>query len=126
MTKKITDLEGRLDAAMKRADKKKPAHTPGPWEVAGPMDDAGRIAVRAKSETAWYVAAVAPMAGGGPDTSEANARLIAAAPDLLRSAKALLLSLRSYCATHNPKSIGACCLNREDAAVAIAKAEGRA
>lgn len=93
----------------------KPTHTPGPWK----RDIYERGLVTAQFPDGRLKEVVANVG------SEEDALLIAAAPDLLKSTKALLLSLRSYCATHNPNSIGACCLNREDAAAAIAKAEGR-
>src|SRR4051812_14442312 len=53
-----------------------------------------------------------------------DASLIASAPDLLRSLRAVVNSLESYCAMHNSGSIGACCMNRKDARAVIMKAEG--
>ena len=62
------------------------AHTPGPWETS--VNDEGQ----------WDVCAE----GGGdmvadladcPESAEANARLIAAAPDLLAALKAVLATM---------------------------------
>ena len=58
-------------------------HTPGPWHIG---KDPAHI-------YAGYTKHVATVHGGDclpPDVSDANARLIAAAPDLLQSAKAFV------------------------------------
>lgn len=67
-------------------------HTPGPWEKSKKRDgtrvvlSSGRV-IRAKVH--------GPLTVGSPgyDEAEANARLIAAAPDLLEAAKAALRGL---------------------------------
>ena len=70
------------------------AHTPGPWTVTGPgpYDPESRVAltVEQDSPTRRQVALV----GNAPATmtreeAEANARLIAAAPDLLKALQTL-------------------------------------
>jgi len=68
------------------------SHTPGPWLLGGALDSPGMIPVpifdSAKSERC--IAQVYPWLGadGNPDTQHnANARLIAAAPDLLELAE---------------------------------------
>lgn len=55
------------------------AHTPGPWEV-GNLDRNGQRVVRGEIEvcTCWH-----HCVGSLEEQMEANARLIAAAPDLL-------------------------------------------
>ena len=94
-----------------------PAHTPGPWDVEPKgsrhfVDGADgltvayldRAGVRERSEI------------------EANARLIAAAPELLEALEAVLPDLEHYVATHGPgpdKRLAA-------ARAAIAKAKGGA
>lgn len=62
-------------------------HTPGPWEAT----EIGVIAPTITSHSNFYVAALID-----PDNAEdkANARLIAAEPDLLAACKAALPALR--------------------------------
>lgn len=55
-------------------------HTPGPWKVSGHM-------VRTECETSWPVAS---CCYGTAAQSDANARLIAAAPELLAACDAML------------------------------------
>jgi len=61
-------------------------HTPGPWFV----DPDDTLAIRAPDgdDEPWHVAEVIEYCGEG-DQTEANARLIAAAPDLLEALKEL-------------------------------------
>lgn len=62
-------------------------HTPGPW-TAEPTDNG--FAIRAKAYAEQFAPVrVYSMPGHGP-TSEANARLIAAAPELLAACKAAI------------------------------------
>ena len=60
-----------------------PAHTPGPWQCA-PISY-----MRSKHISHWAIAASEPVAVVYPHllASEANARLIAAGPDLLAAAR---------------------------------------
>ena len=82
-------------------------HTPGPWRV-GPVDDTRIVSVKHDEEIA--------IASGDYDSPEgwpimeANARLIAAAPDLLDA-------LQKLCATLNDNGYAT-----DHAAAAIAKA----
>ena len=65
----------------------KHTHTPGPW-IVGPVDDCTVTAVDASGER--HVVAEIDGDYNEPDlwpTMEANARLIAAAPDLLEASK---------------------------------------
>jgi hypothetical protein len=97
------------------------AHTPGPW-VVGPVDDTvvthlGRDGVR-------YEIAAIDGDYNSPDewpTMEANARLIAAAPDMLDALKALLFELDERFPYGWLRRLD--CLPK--ARAAIAKAEGR-
>jgi hypothetical protein len=65
-------------------------HTPGPWKAQPREGIEGQWEVVSTCETEWLIAAAAPHIDGDPD--EANARLIAAAPELLEA----LLGLRLY------------------------------
>jgi hypothetical protein len=57
-------------------------HTPGPWKVDGAMSPQGSLAVGHKD--GWHIATAINMGdGGGKDATIANARLIAASPDML-------------------------------------------
>lgn len=62
-------------------------HTPGPWT--SQYDDNGFFFVTAAGQPSPYVAAT----GGEGGVDAANARLIAAAPDLLRVVSNLLVAL---------------------------------
>ena len=94
------------------------AHTPGPWEVEGDQivtTDAGIpiCSTPLADEIAW----------GGPDLInevEANARLIAAAPDLLATVKLLIERACPHPDEMTPEEYAAL----ESARAAIAKAEG--
>ena len=56
-------------------------HTPGPWHVAGQGDDKGNLPIKACAIT---------IAGVNGQGTLADARLIAAAPDLLAACEAAL------------------------------------
>lgn len=92
----------------------KAQHTPGPWE-----NDGGTI----RSSCGVSVASVLNVAwplGRKPENPEANARIIAAAPELLEALIELLEDANNYAADgiyHSP-------LTRSKARVAIAKATG--
>lgn len=75
-------------------------HTPGPWKITDFTDpDNGEVRrsafvnCAAPGEYPWSIAS--PM-GQSDDNRVANARLIAAAPDLLEAAKIALDSLRAW------------------------------
>lgn len=72
-------------------------HTPGPWQVGMAFDNYGEteIAIEHMTPAGNLVVAVAL---GGLQGQDANARLIAAAPDLLG---ALQVMLRDYTAVHD-------------------------
>jgi len=60
-------------------------HTPGPWHIRGPAHTAGwGVCIAGASEI------VARIPGRASARKEANARLIAAAPDLLEAVQNLL------------------------------------
>lgn len=100
-------------------------HTPGPW-VASETDDFGDITISTEAGGLAIAAVVngAFMAMGGKEAEqEANARLIAAAPDLLQSLKSLLAFVRDH--SENGEVIPPYTIEHERAIAAIAKAEGR-
>lgn len=64
----------------------KAQYTPGPW-VSG--ISGGRQVLYVASETAWICGELRNQSDMPADEAEANARLIAAAPDLLKALEAL-------------------------------------
>ena len=100
-------------------------HTPGPWDVAATPDTPS---VRPMRITRFH--AVAPASGpvlavlpaGRRDVQDANARLIAAAPELLEALKDIALSPCACIPAEFGESAITC--NRCLARAAIAKAEG--
>ncbi len=91
------------------------AHTPGPWKCDLSDDHGGVYSIAGPDDE--YGAATLEL-------SEENARLIAAAPDLLTALKALVLEVELK---DNPSDEGASehCEQMDAARSAIAKAEGR-
>lgn len=72
--------------------KEKAGHTQGPWKVDGVWGNTGfRIATSASANENLHIAGVD---GRGYEQNEANARLIAAAPELLKAAKEMYRVLR--------------------------------
>ena len=101
----------------------RPAHTPGPWSVEGNRDDAtGELRI-VQDATAGEIAILYPEFGRG-DADEANARLIAATPEMLAALKrALGWVPHTYEDLQCEKCIATC--DRCAIQVAIGKAEGR-
>jgi hypothetical protein len=98
------------------------SHTPGPWHWdSDPVknDPTGRIRYRVcavgKTITQVYYSSFE----GGPTNAEADARLIAAAPELLEALKAMLEYANNGTAIHPGALVW------DDARAAIAKAEGK-
>jgi len=89
-------------------------HTPGPWVVYDDSNDGktNRIEIAARGKT------VARIYHSVPAEDLPNARLIAAAPDLLEALKDTLQLLEVYCEDFEEGT-------RKQARAAIAKAEGR-
>lgn len=63
-------------------------HTPGPWIISKSFDDPDDFAIRTKEDDQCL--AVVLESEGLSDEKEANARLIASSPKLLRSLEAIL------------------------------------
>ena len=98
-------------------------HTPGPWVARDVLGQASNIV----TNDALYVAQVYGHKNkGGPMT--ANARLIAAAPDLLAALRGLLVGCEFRSIAGNPPAWQAISMPRrgalDNARVAIAKATG--
>jgi predicted MarR family transcription regulator len=89
-------------------------HTPGPWVVYDDSNDGktNRIEIAAWGKT------VARIYHSVPAEDLPNARLIAAAPDLLEALKDTLQLLEVYCGDFEEAT-------RKQARAAIAKAEGQ-
>jgi hypothetical protein len=92
------------------------AHTPGPWSVVFVIDGAFQIARDVEGDE--IVIASRNEIPRLHDEFAANARLIAAAPDLLAALRDVLDGLDTYWAANNHETVAA-------AEAAIAKAEGR-
>lgn len=95
-------------------------HTPGPWC----LSDESPMIIEDKHKVIVGSASTYPHSGYFPSENEAkaNARLIAAAPDLLEALKSIA---EFWNRDHNEKAlIGACWHAVETAEAAIAKAEG--
>lgn len=86
-------------------------HTPGPWHVG--TKEAHHCVYDARG---WQIADASPL--GKSDDTKANARLIAAAPDLLSALEKTLSWLTSYPGEGALKAY-------EQAQAAIAKATGK-
>lgn len=102
--------------------KTKPMHTPGPWTVSEHADDA------AQGLPAYGILHLAGQYGQVEiiptrTLAESDARLIAAAPDLLEAAKAMLFEHPYACRTNQPACKAGTCADHKLRA-AIAKAEG--
>lgn len=87
-------------------------HTPGPWKV-----DKRERETLITAAAMPYVAAVSSSLHGQPGTGEANARLIAAAPDLLDALQCYVMLYASLDTEGKQKL-------RDRAEAAITKAEG--
>jgi hypothetical protein len=98
-----------------------PAFTPGPWYVTPPQDLGSRgqqvHIMGGKGATRWGVAIVGTAEAKDADTQSANARLIAAAPELYE-ALAEMVGLYGLCS--EIEECAAC----SKAQAALAKARG--
>lgn len=104
-------------------------HTPGPWEVR--IDDASMPRVAAGLFVIAIVYGTTPSRKGRAKDLDANARLIAAAPDLLDALQILTNEAQGFMSqalaeTHGVTNMRVLSLRIDEARIAIAKAEGRA
>jgi hypothetical protein len=97
----------------------KSQHTPGPWRVAL----GSRLEIRGpKDEIGWPVPVVYNAGLHTDETAQANARLIAAAPDLLATLEDLLDQLEGIGIADWAGAEGLC-FNQVHLAIAKAKGE---
>lgn len=111
-------------------EKEDPAkHTPGPWTISGYH----RAVLQDKTSIDGCCLTIAHMPtcagpGHGKRYNEANARLIASAPELLRECK-ILIRQSTCCGDDESLGWADCrcwmCINTRAANAAIAKAEGK-
>lgn len=102
-------------------------HTPGPWKLRKPLHPGSHYrfeVLKADRNGIYkpYVADVRSMDSNGDDNSEANARLIAAAPDLLAALEALTES--AAVVAEQQRMAGKLRLDCAAARAAIARAKG--
>lgn len=74
-------------------------HTPGPWLVDGPAIRSKHVSIATVLDVAWPY-------GNRPNNPGANARLIAAAPELLEALKLCEGNISSLLASQHPKVFG--------------------
>jgi len=96
-------------------------HTPGPWRVTGGPTPRGNAA-GVCSVDGLHVTDVHGY-GTSIETDHANARLIAAAPDLLAALENVSAKLERLCGVSYPDAIA---LDLSQARAAIARAKGQA
>lgn len=89
-------------------------HTKGPWQVSSWYSEAGRSCGVSNG-----IQGVAGVYGMGRDEAEANARLIAAAPELLEA----LARLVGHCYPEFDEPLFAAAVDRSRAAIAKATGE---
>jgi hypothetical protein len=113
--------EARANRRAYEAQSKEAAHTPGPWKAVAVSDP-----VPFKRQTRNHRMEVFDANGqrvvrlGGTFDDYNNARLIAAAPELLEALKSVCTAYRCECLDEEPRPHCPMCLGR----AAIAKAEG--
>lgn len=98
----------------------KPKHTPGPWKVSDTIALQIESAVTKREICDWYV---------NERTEQedlANARLIAAAPEMLEALKLAYKSMEHRNGDcYSNDYMGKCCCGKDRVKQAIAKAEGK-
>ena len=109
-------------------DKKR--HTPGPWHVGAGNGEGSIFAENGRTRLEIGGTTLHPIAqmgrGWDEEEDEANARLVAAAPELLEALRWFADELPSIIRTHCPLGIPMSVSKAHDiACAAIAKAEGR-
>lgn len=68
-------------------------HTPGPWHIMKPLESNGYVWVNPMGGMCGEIATAWPISQG---SAEANARLIAAAPDLLEALQGFLVMTEGH------------------------------
>ena len=98
-------------------------HTPGPWEISGGTNSKRSLFVWRKEEPGFIEPHGIATVHGELAEVKANARLIAAAPDLLEACRGLLMDTRHRHKYHGPMKCDRC-EAYQAARAALAKAEG--
>jgi hypothetical protein len=101
------------------------SHTPGPWRATQCLADPGTWTIRNTAENRAIARVRARDAEGLDIDTEANARLIAAAPDLLAACKEAERILHAYFASPNTNEGRRATAIMNLIRTAIARAEGR-
>lgn len=104
-----------------------PQHTPGPWVVFDVVDDDTRAIGITGHENGRnrLIASIEPESFNYGATDDANARLLAVAPDLLETLQALFEMAMSSADKNGLIQFSGNCDAMRDARDAIAKAEGK-
>lgn len=97
-----------------------PTHTPGPWHV-GQFDEQLFVSDSTRN---FDVCIIQPQHANPSSDARANARLIAAAPDLLEALEALVPHVLHYAAMNNAHPSAHKDAASARAAIAKAKGEG--
>lgn len=100
----------------------KTSHTPGPWEVFDSMEDGDTYGIDGADGSAVVYYGYRNKEEGIPE--KANARLIAAAPELLEALEALDNYVSNNLTTEYPTGVDINAAPFEVARAAIAKARG--
>lgn len=87
----------------------KAGHTPGPWSVSGPTANSHEIQINftSTSQVAAIVNRNTYLSGIGREEAEANARLMAAAPELLEALISTTQTLQLLLVPMHPDDVGA-------------------
>lgn len=99
-------------------------HTPGPWR-ADILDSYGRFEIRQSDGGRMFAQGRSWGDGATAETQEANARLIAAAPDLLAALEAMVIANHGLPANPAEEVDLVCRAALEQARAAIARATGQ-
>ena len=101
-------------------------HTPGPWRVCVPCSSSDAYRHIAYGEEFSVVCSIEGRDAGTNATKNANARLIAAAPDMLATLKKAESWCTNYKRVHGLGEDGPLSSDLAEIRAAIANAEGRA
>jgi hypothetical protein len=112
------DRQKKIEARAEELKQEQASHTPGPWYVSNGVQQEGTQVYHGTMPVC-----VMNYGGGDIDTARANARLIAAAPDILKALEFVQYAFLRH--AMDPKEMGASLsANWELIESAIAKAKG--
>ena len=104
---------------------KKTIYSPGPWQRDDRLPANGRPVI-ARTAGRIPISATTDDWLGSPEEDEANAWLIAAAPELLETLKDMVGAFEEYAEDWEPDSVGVDILLKARAAIAKATGQGEA